>query len=40
MSYTKPLGVIENLAENVPNELYFYSFVIYQDKAAKFGRIM
>ena len=33
--------VIENLAENVPTEVnFFYSFVIYRDKAAKFGKIM
>ena len=35
-----PLGVIENLAENAPPKKIVYNFVIYRNKAAKFGRIM
>ena len=31
---------VENLAENAPPKKIVYNFVIYQNKAAKFGTVM
>ena len=39
-SIVSPLGVVENLAKIAPPKKIVNNFVVYRDKAAKFGKII